>query len=276
MSSEDGKFDADSSDAKIDARYERHEKNKAYDDPDIYIWNQKYLDEVRTVIGRLNGEILKALDVGTGDSISLIGMMRKFPEDLRQWPICSIDISRRSLELSRMKLSEKKLDDSLCVHIHADARQMCFNNDTFNLVGCTLSLHEISAEGREFREKGLALSEILRVCKLGGHLLLVDSVSDFKNKLWRHEAGAKRKGSISYISAGTLTRVFREILPDSPLAVTVFSAHKGATKFFMVVVNKLDEEIKLLRALGEKIDSATDQILDEIYKVRLSDPPSRI
>ena len=100
---------------------------------------------------------MKVLDVGCGTGIHL-DMYRRFNCNLY-----GIDTSPSMLDVARSRLGEN-------AELHlGEATQMPYKKDTFDLVLCMLALHEMDQLTRI-----LVLSEIRRVLKTDGHILLVD------------------------------------------------------------------------------------------------------
>ena len=100
---------------------------------------------------------MKVLDVGCGTGIHL-DMYRRFNCNLY-----GIDTSPSMLNVARSRLG-----NNAELHL-GEATQMPYEKATFDLVLCTLVLHEMDQLTRN-----LVLSEIRRVLKKDGHILLVD------------------------------------------------------------------------------------------------------
>ena len=100
---------------------------------------------------------MKVLDVGCGTGIHL-DMYRRF-----NCKFYGIDTSPSMLDVARSRLGDKA-ELNL-----GDATQMPYKKDTFDLILCMLALHEMDQLTRI-----LVLSEIRRVLKTDGHILLVD------------------------------------------------------------------------------------------------------
>ena len=100
---------------------------------------------------------MKVLDVGCGTGIHL-DMYRRF-----NCKLYGIDTSPSMLDVARSRLGDKA-ELNL-----GDAAQMPYKKDTFDLVLCMLALHEMDQLTRI-----LVLSEIRRVLKTDGHILLID------------------------------------------------------------------------------------------------------
>jgi ubiquinone/menaquinone biosynthesis C-methylase UbiE len=72
------------------------------------------------------------------------------------------------LSASMLGVAREKLGDSAQL-VEADASEMPYKNEKFDLILCMLSLHEMSPEARAF-----VLREITRTLKEKGKLLLID------------------------------------------------------------------------------------------------------
>ena len=100
---------------------------------------------------------MKVLDVGCGTGLHL-DIYRRFDCNLY-----GIDTSPSMLDVARSRLG-----DNAELHL-GEATKMPYEKDTFDLVLCMLALHEMDQLTRI-----LVLSEIRRVLKTDGHILLVD------------------------------------------------------------------------------------------------------
>ena len=100
---------------------------------------------------------MKVLDVGCGTGLHL-DIYRRFDCNLY-----GIDTSTSMLDVARSRLG-----DNAELHL-GEATKMPYEKDTFDLVLCMLALHEMDQLTRI-----LVLSEIRRVLKTDGHILLVD------------------------------------------------------------------------------------------------------
>lgn len=111
----------------------------------------------------LKGKVLE-IGVGTGKNIEY------YPEDLE---ITAIDFSEKMLEKAKKKavLHNKKIDLLLM-----DAEQMDFANDTFDTVFTTCVFCSVPDP-----VKGLL--EIMRVCKPGGKIVMIEHVRSEKKVL---------------------------------------------------------------------------------------------
>lgn len=104
--------------------------------------------------------------VGTGLNLSL------YPPDV---DLTGIDLSPEMLSIARTRARESGIDVDLQV---GDAHALSFEDETFETVVCTYSLCNIP-------DPRLALTEMHRVLRAKGHLILVDHVkSDSLPVFW--------------------------------------------------------------------------------------------
>lgn len=104
----------------------------------------------------------KILDVctGTGEipiEFALRGVKEK---------IIGVDLSRKMLEVAQKKLARRNLENRIEL-LKADARNLPFPNETFDLVTIAFGLRNIVELGRSIREMG-------RVLKRGGRILMLE------------------------------------------------------------------------------------------------------
>jgi ubiquinone/menaquinone biosynthesis C-methylase UbiE len=115
-----------------------------------------------------------------------------------------------------LDVAKSRLGDNAELHL-GEATQMPYKKDTFDLVLCMLALHEMDQLTRI-----LVLSEIRRVLKIDGHILLIDyhtgHIRPVKGWLTKliivlSEIGAGRRHFHNYrhfISIGGLPRLIEE------------------------------------------------------------------
>jgi ubiquinone/menaquinone biosynthesis C-methylase UbiE len=118
---------------------------------------------------RLRGQVLEVA-VGTGLNLPL------FPSDTH---ITGIELSPAMLEVAKKRAAELERDVDLQL---GDAHKLPFADESFDSVLCTFSLCNIP-------DVDLAVSEMKRVLKPGGRLILVDHIrSSVKPVYWFQKA----------------------------------------------------------------------------------------
>jgi ubiquinone/menaquinone biosynthesis C-methylase UbiE len=100
------------------------------------------------------------LDVGTGKGFTSLELAR------RGFPVTSVDISEEWMRGAFLIAKAAGVDDLIDFHI-ADANELPFSNETFNLVTFVNAIHHME-------DFSGALREIARVLKPGGRLLVTE------------------------------------------------------------------------------------------------------
>ena len=119
------------------------------------IWRRKL---VRLAAAGNHQEILDVA-TGTGDlAIALSGLQVK--------KITGLDIAVNMLDIAKVKVKEKKLD-YLIEFIPGDSENLPFDTNTFDLVTVAFGV-------RNFEDLDKGLSEMLRVLKPGGRVLILE------------------------------------------------------------------------------------------------------
>ncbi len=122
---------------------------------DIY-WRKKAISELRTLKPK------KVLDVATGTAdVALMTMKYLTPEK-----IIGIDISTGMLELGRKKIAKAMLNDRIEL-LEGDSETINFPNNTFDAVTVAFGV-------RNFEHLHKGISEMLRVLKPGGKLVVLE------------------------------------------------------------------------------------------------------
>lgn len=130
---------------------------KGYDGPMGFLDRVLFRDTRRWVCGQAGGDVLEVA-VGTGLNLA------EYPAGVR---LVGIDVSPGMLEIARRRASTSGAAVDLRV---ADAEALEFPDASFDTVVCTFSLCAIPDHGR-------AISEMIRVLRPGGRLLLADHVA---------------------------------------------------------------------------------------------------
>ncbi|KIC92512.1 bifunctional demethylmenaquinone methyltransferase/2-methoxy-6-polyprenyl-1,4-benzoquinol methylase UbiE [Flavihumibacter sp. ZG627] len=122
---------------------------------DIY-WRKKAISELRTLKPK------KVLDVATGTAdVALMTMKYLTPEK-----IIGIDISTGMLELGRKKIAKALLNDRIEL-LEGDSETINFPDNTFDAVTVAFGV-------RNFEHLHKGISEMLRVLKPGGKLVVLE------------------------------------------------------------------------------------------------------
>lgn len=122
---------------------------------DIY-WRKRAISELRTLKPK------KVLDVATGTAdVALMTMKYLTPEK-----IIGIDISTGMLELGRKKIAKAMLNDRIEL-LEGDSETINFPDNTFDAVTVAFGV-------RNFEHLHKGISEMLRVLKPGGKLVVLE------------------------------------------------------------------------------------------------------
>jgi len=101
------------------------------------------------------------LDVGTGTGDFAIELARLFPQK-----ITGIDIAMAMLDIGRKKIKQKKLE-SVIEFVEADCEKLPFPDNAFQLAASAFGV-------RNFEDLEKGLSELLRVLKTDGRILILE------------------------------------------------------------------------------------------------------
>lgn len=102
------------------------------------------------------------LDVATGTALMAIGVARKMDKDCR---ITAIDMTAAMLEQARHNLERSGMSDVITLK-EGRAEVLPFGDLSFDVVDCSIAIHHTNVSK--------ALSEIARVLKPGGQLVIAD------------------------------------------------------------------------------------------------------
>ncbi len=157
-------------------------KNKikeAYDsiayDYDDYMEKTNHAKAQREIIELLHEEIWgSVLDIGTGTGIIAASIARKIPDS----EVTAIDISERMIEQGKRNTRRAGVDVNFYVD---DIEGLLFPDNSFDVVICCLGM-------LWFIDKEEALKEMMRVCKMGGKIILIEE----KGETLRSKIGTKK------------------------------------------------------------------------------------
>ncbi|MDT8402015.1 MAG: bifunctional demethylmenaquinone methyltransferase/2-methoxy-6-polyprenyl-1,4-benzoquinol methylase UbiE [Bacteroidales bacterium] len=119
-------------------------------------WRRKAINEIAI---RISPE--RILDIATGTCDLAIESLRLKPEK-----VTAIDISQRMLEEGRKKLYRKKLNGRIELMI-GDSEQLPFNDSSYDAVMVSFGI-------RNFEDRGKGLSEMYRVLRVGGVVMILE------------------------------------------------------------------------------------------------------
>jgi len=137
------------------ARWQRYwdRKSSTYDKEMDYWDRRLFRDSRQWACGQASGDVLEVA-VGTGLNLPF------YPEDVT---LTGIDLSDRMLDLARRRGRPATLEQ-------ADAHALPFADASFDTVVCTFGLCAIP-------DVDIAVTEMVRVLRPGGRLILVDHVA---------------------------------------------------------------------------------------------------
>jgi ubiquinone/menaquinone biosynthesis C-methylase UbiE len=122
------------------------------------------------------------LDIGCGTGTQAIAAWRRTQPG---GSIVGVDVSEKMLASARRKACRAGLD--IAFH-HADAAQLPFEDERFDVVTITTVMHMVPQSQRR-----LCLAEASRVLKRGGRLLLIDYAGDLEGRgHWSAKHGPHR------------------------------------------------------------------------------------
>jgi demethylmenaquinone methyltransferase/2-methoxy-6-polyprenyl-1,4-benzoquinol methylase len=119
------------------------------------IWRRKAVNSLKS----LEPKVLLDIATGTGDfAIALLKLKPK--------KIIGMDISKGMLEVGKKKMQERKIDHIIDMQ-HGDSENLPFDAETFDAVTVAFGV-------RNFENLKLGLSEMLRVTRTGGKIVILE------------------------------------------------------------------------------------------------------
>jgi ubiquinone/menaquinone biosynthesis C-methylase UbiE len=139
--------------------------------------DRAYREDLLDLAGIAAGH--RVLDIGCGTGTQAIAAWRRSQPG---GSVIGVDISQKMLAAARRKARRAGLD--IAFH-HADAAQLPFEDDRFDVVTITTVMHMLPQ-----RRRRLCLREALRVLKRSGRLLVIDYAGDpNRRKHWSAKHG---------------------------------------------------------------------------------------
>jgi ubiquinone/menaquinone biosynthesis C-methylase UbiE len=134
-------------------------------DKDMRFWETIQFAGGREWVGsRARGRVLEVA-VGTGRNFA------HYPPDVH---VTGIELSPAMLDIARRRAADLGIDADLR---EGDAQQLAFEDDSFDTVVCTLSLCTLP-------DPAMAITEMKRVLRPGGRLLLLDHIGSSWWPIW--------------------------------------------------------------------------------------------
>ncbi|MBK8982391.1 MAG: ubiquinone/menaquinone biosynthesis methyltransferase [Ignavibacteria bacterium] len=117
------------------------------------IWRRKIVSELK----KKEIKFSNIVDLASGTGDLTLELLKLDPEK-----ICAIDISKKMLELQRLKISDERLE-----LIQAEASSMPFEDESIDLITIGFGV-------RNFENLNESFTEIHRVLKPGGYLVIIE------------------------------------------------------------------------------------------------------
>ena len=183
----------------------------------------------------------KLLEIGAGTGENTLRLIKM------KFNVCATDISPKSVEVMSQKYSKYKNFFSKV----ADMEKLPFKNESFDVI--------CSAGSLSYGDNNKVMSEIYRILKLGGRVVLVDSLND--NPIYRFNRYINYiKGNRSW---STLKRMPNIYLIDKYIKKFGY----GKVKFF----GSITWAFPILKiVLSEKLIAKFSNWVDQIIKVKKS------
>lgn len=119
------------------------------------IWRRKAVNALKSLEPKM------LLDIATGTGDFAIALLKLKPKK-----IIGMDISKGMLEVGKKKMQERKVDHIIDMQ-HGDSENLPFESETFDAVTVAFGV-------RNFENLKLGLSEMLRVTRSGGKVVILE------------------------------------------------------------------------------------------------------
>ncbi len=168
------------------------------------------------------------LDVGCGTGWAV----RQAARQLKSGQACGIDISPRMIK----KASAQTADEHNIEFQVASAEAIPYLDESFSSILCTFSIHHYQNPLR-------ALSEMWRVLKKDGMLVIVDSARDVSIPIWLQDRWRRyfERSHVQYYTISEMMQLIAQTqlkIADEPIVRKKFLDHKKLFTGLMVITCK--------------------------------------
>lgn len=183
----------------------------------------------------------KLLEIGAGTGENTLRLIKM------KFKVCATDISPKSVEVMSQRYSKYKNFSSKV----ADMEKLPFKNDSFDVI--------CSAGSLSYGDNNRVMNEIYRVLKLGGWVVLVDSLND--NPIYRFNR------YINYIKGNRSWSTLKRMPNINLIDKYIKKFGYGKVKFF----GSITWAFPLLKiVLSEKLITKFSNCVDQTIKVKKS------
>jgi ubiquinone/menaquinone biosynthesis C-methylase UbiE len=183
----------------------------------------------------------KLLEIGAGTGENTFKLIKM------KFNVCATDISTKSVEAMSQKYSKYKNFSSKVV----DMEKLPFKNESFDVI--------CSAGSLSYGDNNLVMNEIYRVLKLGGGVVLVDSLND--NPIYRLNR------YINYIKGNRTESTLKRIPNVNLIDKYIKKFGYGKVKFF----GSISWAFPILKLfLSEKLITKISNLVDKYFKIKKS------
>ena len=140
---------------------------------DIMSWGMARIWRKNSLLALKKYDPKKILDIAAGTA----DMCIKSYQYLKPDHVTGVDISERMLEMGRIKVSKAHLSDKIELQVQ-DCSNLSFGNDSFDAATIAFGI-------RNFEKLNESLTQIFRVLKPGGHLLILEMNEPQKGLLFK-------------------------------------------------------------------------------------------